>query len=63
MSGRHPFNELTKDFTPERRQRIEAMRNKLLAKMPLQEVAPGTGIDPKVLGEDSESKPARRPQD
>lgn len=25
MSGRHPFNELTKDFLPERRQRIDEM--------------------------------------
>ena len=38
MSGRHPFNELTKDFTPERRQRIEAMKSELLAEMPLHEL-------------------------
>ena len=38
MSGRHPFNELTKDFTPERRQRIEAMKIELLAEMPLHEL-------------------------
>lgn len=30
MSGRHPFTELTKDFTPERRQRIDRMKNDLL---------------------------------
>ena len=23
MSGRHPFSELTKDFTPERRRRVD----------------------------------------
>ena len=38
MSGRHPYSELTKDFTPERRQRIEAMKNELLAEMPLHEL-------------------------
>ena len=31
MSGRHPFSELTKDFTPERRQRIEAKKAELRA--------------------------------
>ena len=38
MSGRHPFHELTKDFTPERRQRIEAIKSELLAEMPLHEL-------------------------
>ena len=38
MSGRHPFNELTRDFTPERRQRIDEMKNDLLAEMPLHEL-------------------------
>ena len=31
MSGHHPFSNLTKDFSPERRQRIKAMTAKLLA--------------------------------
>ena len=38
MSGRHPFSKLTKDFTPERRQRVDAMRSELLAEMPLHEL-------------------------
>ena len=38
MSGRHPFSDLTKDFTPERRQRIEALKGELLAEMPLHEL-------------------------
>ncbi len=38
MSGRHSFSELTKNFTPERRQRIDAMKNELLAEMPLHEL-------------------------
>ena len=38
MSGRHPFSGLTKDFTPERRQRIEALKNELISKKPLHEL-------------------------
>ena len=38
MSGRHPFSVLTKDFTPERRQRIEALKGEMLAEMPLHEL-------------------------
>ncbi len=57
MNGRHPFNELTKDFTPERRQRIEAMKNKLLAEIPLHRVAPDAATDPPETGEETEIKP------
>ena len=32
MSGRHSFSELTKNFTPERRQRIAEMKSELLAR-------------------------------
>lgn len=35
MSGRHPFSELIKDFTPERRRRVDDMKRVLLAEMPL----------------------------
>ena len=38
MSGRHPFSELTRDFTPERRRRIDEMKRDLLAEMPLHEL-------------------------
>ena len=38
MSGRHPFNELTKDFTPERRLRVDSIKAELLAEMPLHEL-------------------------
>ena len=38
MSGRHSFSELTKDFTPERRQRIAEMKSDLIAEMPLNEL-------------------------
>ena len=35
MSGRHPFQELSREFTTERRQRIDAIKRDLLAEMPL----------------------------
>ena len=38
MSGRQPFSRLTEDFTPERRGRINAMKEDLLAEMPLHEL-------------------------
>ena len=38
MSGHHPFSDLTRDFTPERRRSIEAMKRELLAEMPLHEL-------------------------
>ena len=38
MSGRRPFSELTKDFTPERRRQIDDMKRELLAEMPLHEL-------------------------
>lgn len=38
MSGRHPFSELTKDFSEERRRRIDDMRKEMLAEMPLHEL-------------------------
>ena len=38
MSGRHAFNELTKDFTPERRARVDGRKAELRAAMPLYEL-------------------------
>lgn len=38
MSARYPFGELTKDFTPERRRRVDAIKDELLAEMPLHEL-------------------------
>ena len=38
MSGRHPFRQLTEDFTPERRGRIDDIKKELLAEMPLHEL-------------------------
>lgn len=39
MSGRQPFGELTSDFTPESRRRIDDMKRELLAEFPEGEVA------------------------
>ena len=36
MSGRHPFNQLTKGFSKERRRRIDAVKAELLAALRLQ---------------------------
>ena len=38
MSGRRPLPELTKEFSPERRRRIDEMKRELLAEMPLHEL-------------------------
>ena len=38
MSGRHPFSELTRGFTPERRRRIDEVKREMLAEMPLHEL-------------------------
>ena len=45
MSGRHPFSELTKDFTPERRRRIESMKAKLLVDTPLNKLGRAQASD------------------
>lgn len=34
MSERRPFSELTKDFAPERRRRIDDMKRALIAEFP-----------------------------
>ena len=38
MSGRRPFRELTKDFAPERRGRVDAIKRELRSEMPLHEL-------------------------
>ena len=34
VSGRHSFSEMTRDFTTERRRRIDEMKDELLAETP-----------------------------
>ena len=38
MSGHHPWSELVKDFSPERRKRIDAMVKEDLAELPQHEL-------------------------
>ena len=38
MSGRLRFKELTKNFTPERRRRVDEIKRALIAEMPLHEL-------------------------
>ena len=41
MSGRHSFSELTRGFTPERRRRIDEMKDELLAETPQHDLRRG----------------------
>ena len=51
MSGCHPFSELTKEFTPERRQRIEAKKAELRAAIPLHKLRQAQVLAQKELSE------------
>ncbi len=51
MSGHHPFRELTKDFSPERRRRVDALKAELRAEMPLHELRRARALSQKDLAE------------
>ena len=51
MSGRNLFSELTKDFAPERRARVEARKAELRAAMPLHELRQARAMTQKAVGE------------
>ena len=51
MSGHRPFEDLTKDFTRDRRQRIEAIKGELLAEMPLHELRRARALTQRDLAE------------
>jgi len=51
MSGRHPFNELTRDFTPEGRAYIEARKAKMRATMLLHELRQARAMTQRAVGE------------
>lgn len=51
MSGHRPFSELTRNFTPERRRRIDAMKAELLAEMPLHELRRARELSQRDLAE------------
>ena len=45
MSRRHSFRELTDGFSPERRRRIKAIKEELIAEAPLYELHRGDNTD------------------
>ena len=51
MSGRHPFHDLTKDFTPERRTRVDARKAEFRAAMPLHELRQAKAMTQKAVGD------------
>ena len=51
MTGHRPFSELTKDFTPERRRRVDALKSKLAAEMPLHELRRARALTQRDLAE------------
>ena len=51
MSGRNAFKHLTKDFTPERRARVDARKAELRAAMPLHELRQARAMTQKAIGE------------
>lgn len=51
MSGRHDFGRLTKDFSPERRARVDARKAELRAAMPLHELRRARAMTQRAVGE------------
>ena len=50
MSGRNAFNDLTKDFTAERRARVDGRKAELRAAMPLHELRRARAMTQKSVG-------------
>ncbi len=51
MAGHKPWNELTEEFSPERRRRIDDMTNRLIAEMPLHELRRARSLTQQDLAE------------
>jgi hypothetical protein len=51
MSGRHPFTELSKDFTKQRRNRVNEIKHELKAEMPLHDLRRALALTQKELAE------------
>ena len=51
MTGRNPFRELTDDFAPDRRRRIDAIKRDLLERMPLHELRRARALTQQELAE------------
>lgn len=51
MSGRHPFEKLTRDFSPKRRARVTARKAELRESMLLHELREARTLTQKAMGE------------
>lgn len=51
MTGRNSFHDLTRDFTPERRRRVEAKKAELRAAMPLHELRLARAMPQQAIGQ------------
>ena len=51
MPGRNSFHNLTRDFTPERRRRVEARKAELRAAMPLHELRRARAMTQQAIGQ------------
>lgn len=51
MTGRSRFQDLIRDFTPERRRRVEARKAELRAAMPLHELRRARAMTQQAIGE------------
>ena len=60
MSGHHPFSNLTRGFSPERRRRVESIKADLTAQTPLRPFAEAAGGELKIAAQLPESD--RRPE-
>ena len=52
MSGRNPFEKLTRDFSPKRRARVAACKAELRESMLLHELREARALTQKAMGED-----------
>lgn len=51
MSGRHPWSEIAKKFSPEQRREIDAIKRELLAELPLHELRQARALTQRELAE------------
>ncbi len=56
MSGRHPFENLTRDFGPERRARVDARKAELREALRLHELRDARASTPKAMGKAADTK-------
>ena len=59
MGGHHPFHNLTRDFSPEEKRRVAAIKAELVAQMPLHELRRARALTQKdIAGELNVNQPA-----